>query len=30
MDQTPGFDAADVEPVPDFVFDQSLPGEFED
>ena len=30
FDQTTGFDAADVEPASDFVFDQSLPGEFED
>ena len=30
FDQTPAFDPADAEPVPDFVFDQSLPDEFGD
>jgi hypothetical protein len=29
LDQTSGFDPAEAEPVPDFVFDQSLPEEFE-
>jgi len=30
LDQTPAFDPTEVEPAPDFVFDQSLPGEFDD
>jgi hypothetical protein len=30
FDQTTGFDAEDVEPTPDFVFDQSLPEELGD
>jgi hypothetical protein len=29
LDQTSGFDPTDVELVPDFVFDQSLPDDFE-
>jgi hypothetical protein len=28
--QTPEFDATEAEPVPDLVFDQSLPEEFTD
>jgi hypothetical protein len=28
LDQSSGFDAAEVEPVPNLVFDQSLPEEF--
>ena len=28
FDQTPEFDAAGLEPVPDFLFDQSLPQDF--
>ncbi|MCH7565417.1 MAG: hypothetical protein IH968_16515 [Gemmatimonadetes bacterium] len=27
---TPAFDPTEAEPVPDFVFDQSLPDEFDD
>ena len=30
LDQTPAFDPTEVEPAPDFVFDQSLPDEFDD
>ena len=30
LDQTSGFDPAEAEPVPDFVFDQSVAEEFED
>ena len=30
LDQTPTFDPTEVEPIPDFVFDQSLPDEFDD
>ncbi len=30
LDQTSGFDATEAEPVPHFVFDQSLPESFED
>jgi hypothetical protein len=30
LDQTPSFDPADPEPVPDFQFDQSLPDDFDD
>jgi len=30
IDQTPSFDPAEPEPVPDFHFDQSLPGDFDD
>jgi hypothetical protein len=30
FDQTPEFDATEAEPVPDLVFDQSLPEEFTD
>ena len=30
LDQTPAFDPTEAEPIPDFVFDQSLPGEFDD
>jgi len=30
IDQIPSFDPADPEPVPDFLFDQSLPDEFDD
>ena len=30
LDQTPAFDPAEAEPIPEFVFDQSLPDEFED
>ena len=30
LDQTSGVDVTEAEPVPDFVFDQSLPDEFED
>ena len=29
LDQTPAFDPTEAEPVPDFVFDQSLPDEFD-
>ena len=29
LDQTPAFDPADPEPVPDFAFDQSLPDDFD-
>ena len=29
-DQTPAFDPTDAEPLPDFVFDQSLPAERDD
>ena len=29
FDQTPAFDPTEAEPVPDFVFDQSLPDEFD-
>ncbi len=29
LDQTPGFDPTDTEPVPDFVFDPSLPEHFD-
>ena len=29
LDQTSGFDFTEAEPVPDLVFDQSLPVEFE-
>jgi Putative transposase/Transposase zinc-binding domain len=30
LDQTPSFDPAEPEPVPDFQFDQSPPGDFDD
>ena len=30
LDQTAAFDPTEAEPVPDFVFDQSLPDEFDD
>jgi hypothetical protein len=30
LDQSPSFDAEDPEPVPDFQFDQSPPGDFDD
>ncbi len=30
LDQTPAFDPAETDPPPNFVFDQSLPVEFED
>ena len=30
IDQTPSFDPTEPEPVPDFHFDQSLPGDFDD
>jgi len=30
LDQTPSFDPVDPEPVPDFQFDQSLSGDFDD
>lgn len=30
LDQTPAFDPTEAEPVPEFVFDQLLPGEFDD
>ncbi len=30
FDQTPEFAATEAEPGPDFVFDQSLPAEFDD
>ncbi|MCH7531445.1 MAG: hypothetical protein IIB36_06710 [Gemmatimonadetes bacterium] len=30
LDQTPAFDPAEAEPIPEFSFDQSLPDEFED
>jgi hypothetical protein len=30
LDQTPRFDPADPDPVPDFQFDQSLPDDFDD
>jgi hypothetical protein len=30
LDQTPAFDPTEAEPPPDFVFDQSLPDEFDD
>ena len=29
LDQTPAFDPTEAEPVPEFVFDQSLPDEFD-
>ena len=29
LDQTPTFDPAEPEPVPDFDFDQSLPDDFD-
>ena len=29
QDQTPAFDPTGAEPIPDFVFDQSLPDEFD-
>jgi hypothetical protein len=29
LDQTPAFDPAEPEPVPDFDFDQSLPDDFD-
>jgi hypothetical protein len=29
LDQSPAFDPAQAEPVPDVVFDQSLPGDFD-
>ena len=29
LDQTPAFDPAQAEPVPDVVFDKSLPDDFE-
>ena len=29
LDQTPAFDPTDAEPIPDFVFDQSLPDELD-
>ena len=28
LDQTSGFDPTDPEPVPEYIFDQSLPDEF--
>jgi hypothetical protein len=28
-DQTPAFDPTDAEPVPEFVFDQSVPDDFD-
>ena len=30
LDQTPAFDPTEAEPVPDFVFDPSLPNDFDD
>ena len=30
LDQTPAFDPTEAEPIPDFMFDQSLPDEFDD
>jgi hypothetical protein len=30
LDQTTSFDPVDPDPVPDFQFDQSLPGDFDD
>ena len=30
LDQTPVFDPTEAEPIPEFVFDQSLPDEFDD
>jgi hypothetical protein len=30
LDQTPAFDLAHGEPIPEFVFDQSLPDDFDD
>ena len=30
LDQTSQFDPTETEPVPEFIFDQSLPEEFED
>jgi hypothetical protein len=30
LDQTSSFDPVDPEPVPDFLFDQSLPDDFDD
>ncbi len=30
LDQSPAFDPSEPEPAPDFVFDQSLPDEFDD
>ena len=30
LDQTSAFDSSEAEPVPDYVFDQSLPDEFDD
>jgi hypothetical protein len=30
LDQTPAFDPSEADPVPDFVFDQSPPHEFDD
>ncbi|MCH7532428.1 MAG: hypothetical protein IH968_16500 [Gemmatimonadetes bacterium] len=29
LDQTPAFDPTEAEPIPEFVFDQSLPDEFD-
>ena len=29
LDQTPTFDPAEPDPVPDFEFDQSVPGDFD-
>jgi hypothetical protein len=29
LDQTPAFDPADAEPIPESVFDQSLPDDFD-
>lgn len=29
LDQTPASDPADAEPIPEFVFDQSVPDEFD-
>ena len=29
LDQTPVFDPTEAEPIPEFVFDQSLPDEFD-
>ena len=29
LDQTPAFDPSEAEPIPDFVFDQSLPDELD-
>ena len=29
LDQTPAFDPAEPDPVPDFAFDQSLPDDFD-